>query len=53
MYRSALHSSLAIARYNGGRSMKNFLELMDYVGGRTRSRENSALIREIMRDLSG
>lgn len=48
---AALLSALDIARYNGGKSMHVFFEILQYVSARTQSNRTLSLIDEIMKNL--
>ena len=52
LYRPALESCLEIALYNGDESMRNLLEIMNYVSSRSRSGSTAELIKKISRRLS-
>ena len=51
LFQEVLTSALAIARYNGGRSMKIYFDIMDNVSARTRSHKTQDIIRKIMQEL--
>ena len=52
LFQEVLYSALALARYNGGHSMKIYFEIMNNVSSRTRSPRTQDIIRKIMQDLS-
>ncbi len=51
LFQEVLYSALDIARYNGGRSMKIYFEIMNNVSSRTGSPRTREVIRKIMREL--